>query len=626
MIENINFDEIVEKVQLKYPEFTDADIIEVCEAYVSTFPKKTKLESILKSLNKYITKEFWLDENTVETETEDSKHGLDTIPKSFFSSWAKVTSDFLIKIVDLQKALWSTILFEWADMQINPTDKIALIGRNWTGKSTLLKMMIWVEDPDEWFIYKTKDLKIWYLSQDLFWDSQDNTLEQEMQSVFPDITANMRKLNQINEQLSQMSDWEKILDLIHQKEELEKKLANDDWFKKFALQTDILKYFWFSKEQLSLKISNLSWWEQTKVQIAKFLLLDVDLLILDEPTNHLDIDGIMFLEKFCTLWQKWLICISHDKKFIDNVFRIIVEIYDKKLHTYFWDYNKYLEQKQKNYELQLKNFTTQQKELEKQQEFIDRFRYKASKAAQVQSRIKMLDKVEKLEAPTDESNVKDIELQLDIRLPNMILRLLDLQVWYNECLVKLKKNVEVTKDMKIWIIWKNWVWKTTLLKTILWELNPLVGESYINDKIKIWSYSQTAAELDMESSVIDELVGNWLSQKDARWILWWLLITWDKVLQKIWTLSGGERAKVALTKMLLQKPHLIIMDEPTNHLDLFSKEAIKNMLAQFQWVSIVVSHDRDLLESISNHLWVIKDKELEVYNSLERGFQRIIGG
>lgn len=617
----IDLSEFVEKVKITHPEFKEIEIIEICENYIASFPKKTKIESVKKSLNKYLSKEFSLDNPTEIQVVENKTYCLNNLPKYLLKS-SKIWNDLcLLNVSWLYKSLWQSVLFEDANLKINSNDKISLIWRNGSGKSTLLKMIIWLESIDEWNISFAKGLKIGYLSQDLFWNNRNHTLREEMMSVFEDITTNFELLQKINENIQ--NDIGDVHDLLEQKQSLEKFLTDNDGYVKYALQIDILKYFGFDESQLDLKIAQLSGGEQTKVQIAKFFLQDVDLLIMDEPTNHLDIEGIMFLEKFCKLWQKWLICISHDKAFIDNVFDQIVEISHKTLNVYNGNYKYYIEQKQKNYELDLKNYNNQQKELWKQEDFINRFRAQASKAAQVQGRIKMLDKLERLEMPDDELTLKQIRLNIDIRLPNMILTLTNLNIWYTDSLIKLPKIIEVTSDKKIWIIGKNWVGKTTLLKSILWDIKPLEWISNINERIIVGSYSQVFEKLDMENTIIEELVEWWVSQKEVRTILWWLLITWDKVKQKIGTLSGGEKAKVALTKMLLTKPHLIIMDEPTNHLDLFSKEVIKNMLSDFPWVTLIVSHDRDLLSAVSNQLWVIKEKQLKSYDNLDKWFEEI---
>ena len=627
----MNLEECINTVIHYHPEFSYEEVEELCLDYLSQFKKKTKEESKLKSLKKYLNKEFWLDLFkdellwTPEYETYSTEQPkitpLKSIPKSYFQ-WKQDNKDYILKLTWFSKQLGKTVLFEDAELKIKYWDKIALIWKNWAGKSTLLKVLIWKENIDQWLLEIPKWIKIWFMSQDIFWESKDRLLKDEMLTAFPDITAKMNRLDEINELLK--TDPANSIELVEEQNELIQRMINNDWYQKYGLQTEILKYFWFTKEQLNLKISQLSWWEQTKVQIAKFLLQEVDLLILDEPTNHLDIEWIMFLQRFCELWQKTLICISHDKKFLNSSFQKIIEISNKKLFEYKWNYDDFIAQKEKNHEIQMKNYVAQQKYLEQQEKFIERFRYKATKASQVQSRIKLLDKMEKIEMPENDITTRNITFKLHERLPNFIMELDELSIWYNwNTLISLPKKIEITKDMRIWIIWKNWIWKTTLIKTILWELNPLYWWVQIHENLKIWSYSQALDELDYENTILKEIVWPWISIKDARSLLWSLLIDNEKMDQKIWTLSGWEKAKVALTKMLLSQPQIIIMDEPTNHLDLWSKETIKNMLTEFNWVSIIVSHDRDFLEWTSNLLRVLSNWQLEVYHDLERGFEAL---
>lgn len=468
---------------------------------------------------------------------------------------------------------------------------------------------------------KAKDLNIWYLSQDLFWSSRDNTLRDEMLSVFSSITSDMNRLEEIKLLLDKQHE-DSVL-LLDEQAEIIERIHLNDGIRKYESQLDVIKYFGFTEYDLSKKIKDFSGWEQTKIQIAKFLIQEVDLLILDEPTNHLDIEGIMFLEHFCKLWNKALICISHDRRFIDNVFTRIMEISNKKVYLYDGNYAYYLKQKQARFENKMKDYKNQQKYFEQQNKFIDRFRYKSSKASQVQSRIKALDKIDVLDAPEDDLELKEINLNIDIRLPNLIMRLTGLEVGYTTPMVVLPQRIEINKNKKIGIIWKNGVWKTTLLKSLLKEIPLLKGEVYMNENIRVGSYSQVLEELNFDNDIIEELAVWAIWQKEVRSILWWLLIGPDKVEQKIGTLSGGERAKVALTKMLLQNPHFIIMDEPTNHLDLFSKEAVKNMLESFPGNTLIVSHDRDLLESMVDQVWVIQDWCLDVFDVVDQGFSQI---
>jgi len=609
------FNDIINGVLAHHDDFDYDEVNELCQEFYDSIPQKIKHETKLKRLDKYITKEFELNTKEFTFEKNSNKcYSLDTIPKYLFEWKSKIISS-LINIKNLNKNIEQTYLFDNAELKINNNDKVALIWKNGCWKTTLLKMIIWKEENLDWIIDLAPNLKIGYLSQDLFWKSEKNTLKEEMLEIYPDINTKIERLNSIK---NNPEKWEEI-------EKLNKLLIEQDWFKKHTLQLEILKYFWFSNEQMNFNVLQLSWGEQTKVQIAKFLIQEVDLLILDEPTNHLDINGIIFLEQFCKNWKKAILSISHDIRFINNTSTKIEEISSKKINSYPWSYEEYLIQKQARFDKDMKDYTNQKKEIDKETDYINRFRANSAKASSVQSRIKALSKIEVLNKPENESVVKMISINSNKRLPEIIMKLNNIEVWYDYPIVTLPDNIEVYKSDKIWIIGWNWTGKTTLLKTILWELVPLDWNTEINETIKIWSYSQVLENLDTTISIIKELWKDYENETEIRTILWWLLITWDKVDQKISTLSGWERAKVALTKMLLVKPDIIVMDEPTNHLDLHSKEVIKKMLEWFNWTTIIVSHDRDLLEDISNKIWLIKDKILVIYNEPEKGFEEVFG-
>ena len=621
------FEEIINRVLAHHDDFSYEEVEEICEDFYESIPKKIKEVTKLKRLNKYIISEFELEEKEFTFAWNSKEYSLEAIPKYLFEWKSKIASS-LINIKNLSKNIEQTYLFDEANLKVNSDDRLALIWKNGSGKTTLLKMIIWKDKINHLESYNSMDLenldgtidiipwlKIWYLSQDLFWKSEKNTLRQEMLELYPEINEKIDRLNSIN---TYEDKWE-------EKEEINKYLIENDWFKKHVLQLEILKYFWFTDDQMDLNVLSLSWWEQTKVQIAKFLIQEVDLLILDEPTNHLDISGIIFLEKFCQNWKKAMISISHDIRFINNSSTKIIEISNKKINNYPWNYEEYLIEKQARFDKEMRDFSNQKKEIDKETDYINRFRANSAKASSVQSRIKALDKLTVLTKPENESVVKMIKVNSDKRLPEIIMKLENVEVWYSFPIVTLPEYLEVYKSDKIWIIWENWAGKTTLLKTILWELKALDWIVDINETIKIGSYSQVLEDLDVNSSIIKELWKDYENEKEIRTILWWLLITWDKVDQKISTLSGWERAKVALTKMLLTKPHIIVMDEPTNHLDLHSKEVIKKMLEWFNGTTIIVSHDRDLLESVSNKVWLIKEKVLVVYNEAEKWFEEVFG-
>lgn len=619
-------DESITKILELNPDLTYAEVYELCSEYLLKFNKPTKEETKIKSLKKYLGKFFeidlFADEEPKLEDIQPSMSPLQSIPKQYFQERSRAKKDYIIKIHHLDKQIWKTILFDDANLQLRFGDEVALIWKNGSGKSTLLKMLIWKEESGFWMIEIASWVKIWYLSQDLFWANDEHTVEEEMKTCFPDIKLAMERLEEIEKLLVDGESDHHAL--IEEQSKLQDRLRKENGYQKRWMQIEILKYFWFSKAMLNFKIKQLSWWEQTKLQIAKFLIQEVDLLLLDEPTNHLDIEWIFFLQRFCELWWKTLICISHDKKFLNSCFNRVVEISQKKLHLYEWNYSDYLRQKEKNLEIQHKNYVAQQKYLQQQEAFITKFRYKASKAAQVQSRIKMLDKLDRVEAPETESDPKKINFKLSQRLPNLIMQIEWLTVWYPwKELVTLPNKIEITKEMHIWIIWKNWIWKTTLVKTILWQLQPLHWSVKVHPDLRIGSYSQVFDDLHPNDTVIEAVMWVWISYQDARAFLWTLKIDVEKMDHKVSSLSWWEMAKVAVTKMLLQKPHIIIMDEPTNHLDLGSKETIKMMLQWFNGVTLIVSHDRDFLEWTSNMLWWIWNNRLTVFHDLQRWFQEL---
>jgi ATP-binding cassette subfamily F protein 3 len=612
----------LERLANEQQVFSVEELQELCEERLLQMWSKTKEANKLTILLKYLSTMFEIDLIN-ENDTKKTAR-FTTIPKRLLQ-WSKDTSTQpIVTIKWLEKQLWSTILFEQAELQIQAWSKIALIGKNGAGKSTLLKLLLWREESDGGEITIQKDVKIGFLSQDIFRENASRSVLDEMLTALPEITQAMQTLDTIERRI-EAHDPDSV-HLLDEQAEITEWLVHNDGFVLYDLQKTILRGFWFTDDQLAFPISQLSGGEQTKVQIAKFLLQQVDLLILDEPTNHLDIEWIVFLEQFCEARWKTLICISHDKRFLNTVFDQVVEISNHQLYRYKGNYDDYLDQKIAAFEQQSKEFKNQQKYLDQQEAFINRFRYKASKATQVQSRIKQLDKLEKIDAPEDMHTARSITLKRhEKRLPEVILTLFDASIGYQKAtpLVTLPKKLEVTKSMQIGIIGKNGVGKTTLIKSILWEESLLAGSVKITQNLIIGSYGQIVESMNGTNTIMDELLWPWASMKEILGILWSLSVSAEKAQQKISTLSWWEKAKVALTKMLLTKPDVIIMDEPTNHLDILSKESITMMLQQFSGVSIIISHDRDFLSQVSNIIWVIQDKELRVYEDVEKGFGSI---
>lgn len=604
---------IIQKVLEAHPDFTYEEVELFCNSFLATITEKIKEETKMKRLMKYLEKEFDI-ENTLAKNKTYTKRTIDTLPKHLLQAKPTIASR-LIKITDLSKSIRHTELFDRANLQINREDKFALIGKNGAGKTTFLKMLVGIDDDFDGEIDRAAGLKIGYLTQDLFWKDITNTLREEMLQVFPEITA---KINRLHEIEGNPEHHEEV-------REIKEYIQSCDGYNKYDLQLRILTYFGFDETYLDRVVTQLSGGEQMKVQMAKFIIQEVDILILDEPTNHLDIEWILFLEHFCRLWKKAIVSISHDVTFINNTCQKIVEISDKKLNIYTWNYDAYVIEKQKRYETQLKHYEVQEREIEKQEAYINRFRYKASTAASVQSRIKMLERMERIEEPKSEAQVKPIILKTVSHLPEKIMELKQVTAGYDSPIVSIPYDVIVTKRDKIGIIGRNGAGKTTFLKTILGEIKPLSGDVIKNPSLTIGSYSQVLADLDRDATIMEELTKWHDKYQEIRTMLGRLLIQNEKWHQTIGTLSGWERAKVALTKMLLTKPHVIIMDEPTNHLDLHSKEAIKTMLENFNGVSIIVSHDRDLLAKTSTAFWLIQDWQLRMFHEAEAAWKQIGG-
>lgn len=546
----------------------------------------------------------------------DKRYSLDNIPSNLLSADHPIAW-WLYNIKKLSKTIWSNEILKDINININYDDRVVLIWKNWAGKSTLLRILAGFDDYDSWEISMQKWLKIWYLSQNGFGDNENITLKEDMESVFETISSDIKRLNQIQ---ILMESWvDDIYPLIEEQFKILERLEINDWYKKYDMQFEILKYFWFTDNYLNMNISQLSWWERTKIQIAKFILQKVDILLLDEPTNHLDIWWILFLESFLKKRKKWMICITHDKVFINSIVSKIWELNDGKIVEYNWNYDDYVFEKKKKLEIQQERYQEQEDFIKKQKKFIDTNRARKSKVGAVKSRMKQLESLDKINKPLDEKKIKDIKINIKNKVSQSIISLQDIEIWYeHKKLFKLDGTLAVQRNDKIWLIWKNWAGKTTLLKTIVWDTLPLKWKIFINENVKIWYYSQIADNLTSSNTILSELSWIWwVTDFELRRLLASLLISWETVYQKISTLSWWEKSKVALVKMILESPQVLIMDEPTNHLDIQAKEAINNMLVNFPWVVIVASHDRDLLNNIVNKIRQIKEWNIVSFENIE---------
>lgn len=518
----------------------------------------------------------------------------------------------LVIIKDIGKTYSKEELFSGARMNVRASDRIAIVGPNGIGKSTLLKIIVGLEEQDEGGREIRKEARIGYLPQETHWDSLKNTLFREMHSA--------------NEEMQKLVESKKTYEQKEREGKLEEKESEEylklleefkqkDGYRYEGMVEKLLEDFGFGKDSWERTVETLSGGERTRLALAKVLVFNPNIIVLDEPTNHLDIETIEWLENFLLYSRKAIVCVAHDRYFLDKVCDKTFELTKEGLEKYYCPYSQYVEERKVRIEKQEKDYKLQQKYLKQQEEFINKFRYKATRAASVQSRIKMLEKIERIEPP--KKDVSDIKVNLNAgrKVCTKVLELNRVAVGTgNSPLFSIGEKIEVGWGDKIGIIGSNGAGKSTLLKTILNKESLIKGTIKINEKITIGYYAQAHEELDPQKSILDE-VATKISEDEQkiRQVLGSLLFTGSDVDKKISSLSGGERARVALAELILQRSNLLLLDEPTNHLDLPSKEVVTDVLSEFNGTVLLVSHDRYTLNKACTAIWEVKGGALTAY-------------
>lgn len=520
----------------------------------------------------------------------------------------------LVILNGISKSFGSREIFSGIDMVVNDKDRIAIVGPNGTGKSTLLKIIVGLTESGGGELQRNKNIRIGYLPQETHWNSLKNKLIDEMKSA--------------DEKIFNLICGKKRYELLiadTKREDSEKKLKEygeivsgyeaKGGYKYENSAEEILKDFNFSEKDWERAIRSLSGGEKTRLALAKIILLRPNMLVLDEPTNHLDLEAINWLENFLAGWSGAIIAVSHDRRFLDLICDKTFELEKNCLEKYYCNYSAYLEEKEKNKHKKEEAYKRQEKHLAKQQKFIDRFRYKATKARAVQSRIKMLEKIEKINPP--EKNAKKIRIKLNIpqKLPRKVLEFENLFVGNDEFpLAVFEGNWAVEKTDKIGVIGPNGAGKSTFLKTLIGKNKILEGSIKFYPGVKTGYYAQAHEELDPEKNILEEVKFKTKeSEEKIRHILGALLFSKGDVYKEIRDLSGGERARVAIAELILNDSNMLLLDEPTNHLDIESKNSISEVLKNFDGPIILVSHDRFVLNEVCNVIWEIKNNEAKKY-------------
>ncbi|MDB2043500.1 ABC-F family ATP-binding cassette domain-containing protein, partial [Clostridium perfringens] len=501
---------------------------------------------------------------------------------------------------------------------INEGDKVGLIGPNGEGKSTLFKILTKQLDYDSGELFLDKNKTLGYLSQNLSLDSE-NTIYDEMLSVFSSLTELEDKIKTLEEKLNEPYDASN--------KEYHNKLIKDYTLSQELYEnrggytfrgeiSRVLKGLGFLEEDFNNQIINLSGGQKTRLALCKLLLRKPDLLLLDEPTNHLDLEAIEWLEEYLNGYKGTVFVISHDRFFLDSVTNTTFELIGGKIHCYNASYTKFLELRKKDIEARLKAYNLQQAEIKRQEEIIEKFRSfnreKSVRAAE--SRQKALDKMDRLEAPEVIKEASKISFETLVKSGNDVLHIENLKKSYDSLLFE-NVNLDLKRGEKVALIGENGRGKTTLFKIIMGMLKQDSGSVSLGKNVFTGYYDQEQSNLNLHKTIIDEVWDDFpnLTTTEVRNYLASFLFTGDDVFKEISLLSGGEKCKINLLKLMLSKANLLLLDEPTNHLDIMSREALEDAILSYDGTLIVISHDRYFLNKVINKIVELQENGLKTY-------------
>ncbi len=499
--------------------------------------------------------------------------------------------------------------------EVKVGDRIGLVGVNGAGKSTQLKIIMGDIEPTAGEIIRPASLHIGYLTQEFEVDPS-RTVKEEFWTVFGEANDIHNQLTQIHHQM-EAAEPDELDKLIHKLDSLQRKFEALDGYSLDSRIEKILPELGFEQEDGDRLVSAFSGGWQMRMSLGKILLQKPDILLLDEPTNHLDLETIEWLEKYLKGLNTPIVIVSHDREFLDRLCTQIVETERGVSTTYLGNYSAYLQQKQELQDAQLSAYERQQKELEKQQAFVDRFRASATRSTQAKSREKQLDKIERIEAPVGSVRTLHFRFPPSPRSGREVVNIKNLVHTYDDKILFLDANLEVERGDRIAFLGPNGAGKSTLLRLIMGYEQPTDGVAEIGKHNVIPGYfEQNQAEaLDLNKTVIDTIhdeVPDWKNE-EVRTLLGRFLFSGETVFKKVESLSGGEKARLALAKMLLQPANLLILDEPTNHLDIPAKEMLEEALQNYDGTVLIVSHDRYFISQVANKIVEIRDGELILY-------------
>ena len=532
----------------------------------------------------------------------------------------------MISVDGLTVEFGDRALFKDISFQINEKDRIALMGKNGAGKSTLLKILAGQRKPSRGNVSAPKDTVIAYLPQHLMTED-GRTVYEEASQAFAPLFAMEKRIDDLNRQLTERTDYDspEYYKLIEEVSALSEKYYSIDLTHFEADVEKTLLGLGFKREDLQRQTSDFSGGWRMRIELAKMLLKNPDVLLLDEPTNHLDIDSIQWLEEFLISNGKAVVVISHDRTFVDNITTRTIEVTMGRIYDYKVNYSKYLELRKDRRAQQQKAYDEQQKMIAETKDFIERFKGTYSKTLQVQSRVKMLEKLELIEVDEEDTSALRLKFPPSPRSGSYPVIAQELSKYYGDHLVFKEAGFTFQRGEKVAFVGRNGEGKSTLVKCIMGEITDYTGKLTLGHNVQIGYFAQNQASLlDEELTVfqtVDDVTPSEL-KSNTKNLLGAFMFSGDDIDKKVKVLSGGERTRLAMIKLLLQPVNLLILDEPTNHLDLKTKDILKNALIDFDGTLIVVSHDRDFLNGLAQKVYEFGNGKVTEHLEDINGFLR----
>lgn len=522
----------------------------------------------------------------------------------------------MLNIHKLSISFQGEYLFQDISFRLQQGDKVGLIGKNGAGKSTLLRIMCGECEYDSGQIASEKELKIGFLKQDIDFEYGKTILEETYQA-FTDIKTIESEIEDINTQLAERTDYESTAyhGLMVRLNELQHKYEILGGYNYKGETEKILNGLGFRPDEFEKLTDTFSGGWRMRIELAKLLLQNNDILLLDEPTNHLDIESIIWLEQFLKNYQGAVVIVSHDKMFLDNVTNRTIEISLGRIYDYNKPYSKYLILREEIRQQQLASQKNQQKQIVQTEKLIDKFRAKASKASMAQSLIKKLDRMDRIEVDADDNSVMRLNFPVSVQPGKVVIEMKGISKRYDELQVLDQVDLMIERSSKIAFVGQNGQGKSTLAKIIVGEIDH-GGELMLGHNVEIGYFAQNQVDyLDGNKTVLDTMIdaANETNRAKVRDMLGAFLFSGEEVDKYVKVLSGGERNRLALAKLLLQPFNVLIMDEPTNHLDIKSKNVLKEALKRFEGTLILVSHDRNFLQGLTNKVYEFKDRHIKAY-------------